>query len=140
MFSVWPLRGFDAGCQNVCTLLEHPVGLLELAVALSFTCVSVCFPFGTPCWLVRTCCGPQLHLRFGMLPLLEHPAIVGSATCVGSPCLQTNLCVDLIGQNRSCVRPLLQASSNDLLRCCRNQFIKRPAPSVSCLISVCRLL
>ena len=119
MFSVWPSRGFDAGCQavntvgqNVCARLEHPVGFLELAVAVSYTCVSVCLHFGTPCY----------------------------RTCVGSPCLQTNLCVDLIGQNRSCVRPLLQASSNDLLRCCRNQFIKRPAPSVSCLISVCRLL
>lgn len=97
MFSVWPSQGFDAGCQvvnivgqNVRALLEHPVtfyNFLLLSASLVFLCDSV----------------------------LEHPAIVGSTTCVGSPCLQTNLCVDLIGQNRSCVRPLLQASSNDLL-------------------------
>ena len=61
MFSVWPLRGFDAGCQNVCTLLEHPVGLLELAVALSFTCVSVCFHF----W--------NTLLSSARLRVLDHP-------------------------------------------------------------------
>jgi len=56
MFSVWPSRGFDAGCQavntvgqNVRALLEHPVDFLELAVAVSYTCVSVCLHFGTPC-------------------------------------------------------------------------------------------
>jgi hypothetical protein len=115
MFSFEPSLGFDAGCQAVNVvdqkaraLLEHPVALLELAVTatLVFLCASI----------------------------LEHPAVTGWVTCVGTPCLQTNRSVNLIGQNRSCVRPLLQASSNDLLRRCRNQLIKRP----SCLISVCR--
>ena len=60
MFSVWPLRGFDAGCQLVNIVsqnlracpFEAPCRLVRtLLWPSATTCVSVWLHFGTPCYL-----------------------------------------------------------------------------------------
>lgn len=93
--------------QNVRALLVHPVGRLELAVALSNTCVYLFLHFGTPCYN-RLCYVCWITL-FTNKPMCESH---WSEPVVCTPTLTRHQMI--------------------FSACCWNQFIKRPE---RCLVS-----